>query len=135
MAVQDRQMSEGPCGVCCSRSATQEVAAPANPPSCAVAPPLPSAVNSTSRLSTAVRSVSGSQSDNGDASQLSFYTPTVRDIIEHAKQFFHCDLVSINLFPLRPQFNTKAGEYINEAITERRSRGLVIPEGERNLLW
>jgi hypothetical protein len=83
MAVQDRQMSGGPCGVSRSRSATQEVAAPANPPSCAVAPPLPSAINSTSRLSTAIRSVSGSQSDNGDASQLSFYTPTVRDIIEH----------------------------------------------------
>ncbi|KAF8545930.1 hypothetical protein OG21DRAFT_1491756 [Imleria badia] len=64
-----------------------------------------------------------------DSSQLHFYPPAIRDIIEHAKQFSHCNLASINSFPMCPQFNTKASEYINEAIVERRRRGLVIPNG------
>lgn len=74
--------------------------------------------------------MSGAHPDNSDPSQLSFYAPAVRDIIEHAKQISHCDLASLNSFPLRPQFNTKAGEYMNEAIVERRSRGLIIPDGK-----
>lgn len=73
---------------------------------------------------------SGAHSNNVDPSQLNFYAPPVRDVIERAKQFSHCDLASMNSFPTRPQFTTKAGEYINEAIVERRGRGLVIPEGK-----
>ena len=67
--------------------------------------------------------------DNADPSQLQPYPPAVRDIIERAKQFSHCDITSVNLFPLRPDFNHKAVEYINEAIAERHSCGLPIPNG------
>jgi hypothetical protein len=66
---------------------------------------------------------------NSDPSQLQYYTPPVRDIIERAKQISHCDIASVNSFPLRVNFNHKAAEYINEAISERRSRGLPIPNG------
>ena len=62
--------------------------------------------------------------------QIQFYEPTVRDIIEWAKQFSHCDAASINMFPLHPHFNTKAPEYIEEAITERQSQGLLVPNGK-----
>lgn len=72
---------------------------------------------------------SGVHLNNVDPSQLHFYPPAVCDIIERAKQFSHCDLASINSFPMRPQFNTKASKYINKAIVERRRRGLVIPNG------
>ena len=71
-----------------------------------------------------------SGNNNGDPSQLNFYPPVVCDIIKHTKQFSHCDLTSINSFPLRPHFKTKASEYINEAIAERRNLGLLIPEGK-----
>lgn len=66
---------------------------------------------------------------NSDPSHLQFYTAPVRDIIERAKQISHCDLASVNSFPLRADFNRKAPEYMNEAIAERRSRGLPIPNG------
>ena len=62
--------------------------------------------------------------------QIQFYEPTVCDIIERAKQFSHCDAASINTFPLCPHFNAKVPEYIKEAITERQSRGLLVPNGE-----
>ena len=77
-----------------------------------------------------VTSVSGIMPDNNsDPSQLQHYTPPVRDIIERAKQISHCDLASVNSFPLHADFNRKAVEYMNEAITERRSQGLLIPQG------
>jgi len=66
---------------------------------------------------------------NSDPSQLQSYTPLVRNIIECAKQISHCDIVSVNSFPLRADINRKASKYMNEAIAERRSRGLVIPNG------
>lgn len=66
---------------------------------------------------------------NSDPSQLQHYSPAVRDIIERAKQISHCDIASVNSFPLRGDFNRKAVEYMNEAIAERRSRGLPIPDG------
>ncbi|KAF8842572.1 hypothetical protein BDN67DRAFT_1009611 [Paxillus ammoniavirescens] len=72
---------------------------------------------------------SGTIPDNNDPSQLQFYALSVRDIIECAKQFSHCDITSTNSFPLRPDFNNKAVEYMNEAIAEHRSRGLLIPDG------
>ena len=58
---------------------------------------------------------------NSDPSHLQFYTPSVRDIIEHAKQISHCNIASVNSFPLCVDFNCKAPEYINKAIAERRS--------------
>ncbi|KAF8835704.1 hypothetical protein BDN67DRAFT_984450 [Paxillus ammoniavirescens] len=72
---------------------------------------------------------SGTIPDNNDPSQLQFYALSIHDIIEHAKQFLHCDITSANPFPLRPDFNNKAVEYMNEAITECHSRGLLIPDG------
>ncbi|KAG6373555.1 hypothetical protein JVT61DRAFT_6198 [Boletus reticuloceps] len=93
----------------------------------AAVPPPPTDSNS---LPT-VRSASfGVHTDNADPSQLGFYPPPVRDVIERMKQISHCNLASLNSFPLHPQFNTKASEYINEAIIERQSRGLVVPEGK-----
>ena len=62
--------------------------------------------------------------------QIQFYEPAVRDIIERAKQFSHCNAASINAFPLRSHFNAKAPEYIEEAITERQSRGLLVLNGK-----
>ena len=66
---------------------------------------------------------------NSDPSQLQFYTPPVRDIIECAKQISHCNIASVNSFPLHVDFNCKATKYMNEAIAERRSRDLLIPQG------
>ncbi|KAI5990603.1 hypothetical protein EDD15DRAFT_2369664 [Pisolithus albus] len=66
---------------------------------------------------------------NSDPSHLQFYTLPIHDIIERAKQISHCDIASINSFPLHADFNRKAPEYVNEAIAERRSRGLAIPDG------
>ncbi|KAG6369406.1 hypothetical protein JVT61DRAFT_14888 [Boletus reticuloceps] len=62
--------------------------------------------------------------------QLQYYDPPTRNIIERAKQFSHCDTASINSFPVRAEFNSKATEYIEEAITERRSHGLIISDGK-----
>ena len=61
--------------------------------------------------------------------QIQFYDPAVRDILERAKQFSYCDAASVNAFPLRVQFNTKAAEYVEEAISERQSQGLFVGEG------
>ena len=61
--------------------------------------------------------------------QIQFYEPAVRDILERAKQFSRCDASSINAFPLRAQFNVKAAEYVEEAISERRSQGLFVADG------
>ena len=83
---------------------------------------------SDSRLQSAVPGP-GILPDNADPSQLQSYPPAVRDIIERAKQFSHCDVASINSFPMRPDFNSKAIEYINKAIAERRGRSLPIPDG------
>ena len=90
----------------------------------------PTDVNSVtqSRLPSSIKSMSGN--DNGDPSQLNFYLPVVRDIIKHTKQFSHCDLASINSFPLRLHFKTKASKYVNEAIAEHRNLGLLVPEGK-----
>ena len=75
--------------------------------------------------------VSALRLDNADSPQLRFYPPPMRDIIKRAKQLSHCNLASINSFLMCPQFNTKAEEYMNEAIIEHRCCGLVISEGEQ----
>ena len=56
--------------------------------------------------------------DSGNPSQLSFYPPLVHNIIKCAKPISHCNLASLNSFPLHPQFNTKASKYIDEVIIE-----------------
>ena len=74
--------------------------------------------------------MSGTVPDSGsDPSQLQFYTPPVHNIIEWAKQILHCDVASVNSFLLHVGFNSKAVEYINEAIAECHSQGLPIPKG------
>ena len=74
--------------------------------------------------------MSGVLADDADPSQLQSYPPAVRDIIERVKQFSHCDITSINSFPLRPDFNRKAVKYIKEATAEQHSQGLSVPEGK-----
>ena len=61
--------------------------------------------------------------------QIQFYEPAVRDVLEWAKQFSRCDASSVNAFPLRAQFNVKAAEYVEEAISERQSQGLSVADG------
>ncbi|KAI6104981.1 hypothetical protein EDD16DRAFT_1714339 [Pisolithus croceorrhizus] len=65
---------------------------------------------------------------NSDPSHLQFYTPPIHDIIEHAKHISHCNIVSVNSFPLCADFNHKTPEYMNEAIAECCSQGLAIPD-------
>ncbi|KAL4075017.1 hypothetical protein V8B97DRAFT_1916227 [Scleroderma yunnanense] len=45
---------------------------------------------------------------------IQYYKPAVYDILKQAKQFSHCDAVSINTFLVYTQFNAKAVEYIKE---------------------
>ncbi|KAI6038073.1 hypothetical protein EDC04DRAFT_2604353 [Pisolithus marmoratus] len=66
---------------------------------------------------------------NSDPSHLQFYTPPIHDTIKHAKQISHCDIASINSFPLHADFSHKAPKYVNEAIAECHSQGLAIPDG------
>ncbi|KIJ15717.1 hypothetical protein PAXINDRAFT_11309 [Paxillus involutus ATCC 200175] len=70
----------------------------------------------------------GPATEGSDLWQLQFYDVVARDIIERAKQFSHCDVASINTFPLRVDFKLKAVEYINEAIAERQSHGLFVTD-------
>ena len=98
------------------QSANAVVSASAQPPS-AVAP------------SVSTKVPQSFLSGNTNPSQLHFYPLAICDIIEHAKQLSRCDLGSINAFPLRAQFNTKAADYINEVITEWHAWGLTIPTG------
>ena len=69
------------------------------------------------------------RTDRSEPWQIQFYDPAVRDILERAKQFSYCDAASVNAFPLRAQFNIKAAEYVEEAISERQSQGLFVGEG------
>ena len=86
-------------------------------------------------MHVATSGTSGTMPDGGsDPSQLQFYTPPIRDIIEWAKQISHCDVASVNSFPLHADFNRKAVEYMNEVIAEHRSWGLPIPKGRWPLL-
>lgn len=73
---------------------------------------------------------SGTYPDNTDPSHLQFYPPAVWDIIKCAKQFSHCNLVSIHSFLLHSQFNPKAVEYINEAIAKCCAHSLTVLEGK-----
>ena len=53
--------------------------------------------------------------------QLHLYDPPTHDIIKCAKQFSHCNVASIDSFPVCPVFNIKAIKYINEAIAKHQS--------------
>ena len=50
--------------------------------------------------------------------QLQYYDLPTCEIIEHAKQFSHCDAAFINPFLIHAEFNSTALEYVNEAIAE-----------------
>ncbi|KAI6114581.1 hypothetical protein EDD16DRAFT_1521005 [Pisolithus croceorrhizus] len=63
--------------------------------------------------------------------KLQYYDPSTHDIIDHAKQFSHCDTMSINAFPVHSTFNAKTIDYIEEAIAEHRMQHPHISEG----LW
>ncbi|KAF8124295.1 hypothetical protein EV363DRAFT_1454613 [Boletus edulis] len=73
----------------------------------------------------------GYSTERSEPWQLQYYDPPTRDIIECTKQFSHCDAASINSFPVRTEFNSKATEYIKEAIAEYQSRGLIISDALR----
>jgi len=70
-----------------------------------------------------------SVTEDADASQLQFYEPTIHDIIEQAKQFSHCDTASVSAFPQQAKFSNVTVEYVKEAIWERRSKSLFVPNG------
>ena len=96
------------------------------------APSLPPAIDQpgdASNPSTQRIGPPAARSERSEPWQIQFYEPAVRDIIERAKQFSHCDAASVNAFPVRAQFNVKAAEYIKEAINERQSQGLFVPDG------
>ncbi|KAF8832947.1 hypothetical protein BDN67DRAFT_1018166 [Paxillus ammoniavirescens] len=76
-----------------------------------------------------VAPVASSATENSDPSQPQFYSPSICNIIEHVKQVSHCNLSSIHSFPPRSDFNSKAVEYINEAIAEYHSQGLSVLDG------
>ncbi|KAF8130103.1 hypothetical protein EV363DRAFT_1450562 [Boletus edulis] len=71
----------------------------------------------------------GYSTERSEPWQLQYYDPPTHNIIERAKQFSHCDAASINSFPVRAEFNSKATEYIKEAIAECQSHGLIISDG------
>ena len=133
MAIRNQQTSEASHRV--SRSEVDDLddlETPIDPPTSQPSPSTTDVILSTHSRPPppASPTTAGIMPDgNSDPSQLQFYTPPVRDIIERAKQISHCNIASVNLFPLCADFNCKASEYMNEAIAERRSRGLPIPNG------
>jgi hypothetical protein len=118
--------------------ATQSGTAPSSfiAPSSAAPPPAPQASKEITPApqSAAQNLPAGPATEGSDPWQLHYYDPLTRDIIEWGKQFSHCDTASINAFPLRPNFKVKVIEYIDKAIAERWSRGLVVSEGELIIL-
>ncbi|KAI6039270.1 hypothetical protein EDC04DRAFT_2603373 [Pisolithus marmoratus] len=61
--------------------------------------------------------------------QIQFYKPVVQDVLKCTKQLSYCNMASINSFPLCAHFSKKAIEYVEEAISERQSKGLPITDG------
>ena len=97
-------------------------------------PPIPSKTSQeTTTTSKSSRPVCPT-SEHAEPSQLQFYDPPTCDIIKRTKQFSHCDAASINAFPVCATFNIGAIKYINEAIAERQSRGLIISDGKLALI-
>ena len=107
-------------------SSTNQVAGEASHNGDGQEPPIPS--KTSQETTTAFKSSRPVRptSEHAEPSQLQFYDPPTHDIIKRVKQFSHCDAASINAFPVHATFNVGAIEYINEAIAERQSRGLII---------
>ena len=97
-------------------------------------PPIPSKTSQETTTASKSSHPVRPTSECAELSQLQFYDPPTRDIIEHAKQFSHCNAASINAFPVRATFNVGAIEYINEAIAKRQSQGLIISDGKLALI-
>ena len=133
MAIYNQQTSEASCHV--SQSEVDDLdnlETPIDPPTSQTSPSTTDVILSTHSCPPppASPTTAGIMPDgNSDPSQLQFYTPPVHDIIEHTKQISHCDIASVNLFPLHADFNHKASEYMNEAIAECCSQGLPILNG------
>ena len=81
------------------------------------------------RATSSTNSLAGRSMECSEPWQLQYYDLLTCDVIERVKQFSHCDTASINLFPVRAEFNSTALEYVNEAIAECQSCGLIISEG------
>ncbi|KAI5983697.1 hypothetical protein EDD15DRAFT_2201844 [Pisolithus albus] len=126
MAVRDQQTSKASRHISCSAvegqtpSSTDVIPAPSHS--------FPAAKSATSGMTS---------DSNSDPSQLQFYSLSVRDIIEPAKQISHCDIAAVNSFPLCMDFNHKACDYVVEAIAECRSKGWWpdYTTGITKLLW
>ena len=97
-------------------------------------PPIPSKTSQETTTASKSSHPVCPTSECAEPSQLQFYAPPTRDIIECMKQFSHCDAASINAFPVCATFNVGAIKYINEAIAERQSRGLIISDGKLVLI-
>lgn len=69
-----------------------------------------------------------------DPSQLRYYPPVVRDILERAKAISRCDAASLNAYPSRGWYDTKGPEYVEEAISERARKTLSVPSGRYSIL-
>ncbi|KAI5994538.1 hypothetical protein EDC04DRAFT_2910537 [Pisolithus marmoratus] len=122
LAVHDQQRSKTPHCISHSKvDALDSLEGPISKTSSSSTEATPTPLLATSVTSGIV------PNSNSDPSHLQFYTLPVRDIIEHAKQISHCDIASVNSFPLHAEFNHKAPEYMNEAIAEHCSQGLAIP--------
>ncbi|KAF9227895.1 hypothetical protein BS17DRAFT_813771 [Gyrodon lividus] len=74
---------------------------------------LPSAAHP---VATIVSNTSGTLPDNNDPLQLQFYVPSVRDIIERAKQFSHCNIASLweDIGNWQSSLKEKARSYVRE---------------------
>ncbi|KAI6095317.1 hypothetical protein EDD17DRAFT_1769778 [Pisolithus thermaeus] len=122
MAVHNQQMSKASCHISHSTvegqtpSSTDVILAPSHS--------LPAAKSATSGMTS---------DSNSDPSQLQFYSPSVHDIIEHAKQISHCNIAAVNSFPPHVDFNHKACDYVIEAITEHCSK--VITYEDKTLTY
>lgn len=75
----------------------------------------------------------GPVTGGSDPWQLQYYDPSTCDIIEQAKQFSHCDVMSITAFPVCADFNVNAAEYIEEVIMEQWSWGLMVSKGQSSI--
>ncbi|KAI6040682.1 hypothetical protein EDC04DRAFT_2893864 [Pisolithus marmoratus] len=113
LAVRDQQRSKTPHHISHSKvDALDSLEGPISKTSSSSTKAAPTPLLATSVTSGIV------PNSNSDPSHLQFYTLPVHDIIKHAKQISHCDIASINSFPLHAEFNCKAPEYMNEAIAK-----------------
>ena len=72
----------------------------------------------------------GPATEGAEPWQIQFYKPAVQDILKRTKEFSHCNATSVNAFPVHGHFNSLTIKYMEEAISERRSRGLPVSNGK-----